>query len=232
VTFCEYAAGALHVVPSEMPKRGISDVDDDDDGTSTAHTGVEINNLFKSFVKMYENMHGISSATNLRILQAGMAEKRKEVQQAIQNVQELMDKMQASVDRQVEAAEVLEIVQQFQSADTDAKQQEATKKVDTFLATSDNSNLVFDTILMLRKTCVEKNMGQTFNQWRVSFMQRAERDKPTPEELPYVPYKTKAELMTWLQDKLDSEAPKITAKEVMSEAMGAWTASERRALSL
>ena len=105
VTFCEYAAGALHVVPSEMPKRGISDVDDDDDGRPTAHAGVEIDDLFEDFVEMYENMRGISSAKNLRILQTVLAEKREEVQQAIQTVQELMDKMQASVDRQVDAAE-------------------------------------------------------------------------------------------------------------------------------
>ena len=106
VTFCEYAAGALHVVPSEMPKRGISDVDDDDDdGRPTAHAGVEIDDLFESFVEMYENMRGISSAKNLRILQTVLAEKREEVQKAIQTVQELMDKMQASVDRQVDAAE-------------------------------------------------------------------------------------------------------------------------------
>ena len=102
VTFCEYAPGALHVMPSEMPKRALDD--DEDDDNSMMHTGVDVDPLFASFIELYEAMRGISSTGNLRMLQKALTGRREEVENAMQIMQGSMDKMQASVDRQLEAA--------------------------------------------------------------------------------------------------------------------------------
>ena len=117
------------------------------------------------------------------------------------------------------------VVQQFESADTDQEQEEATNNVERLLATCDDGDLVFETIVVLRQMCVKKNLSRKFNEWREKYMQRAEREDPTPEELWYSPCNSKSELMEWLQKKLDREAPAITDEEVMSEAMGASTSS-------
>ena len=109
-----------------------------------------------------------------------------------------------------DALQAKKVVQQFESADTDQKQEKATNNVERLLATCDDGDLVFDMIVVLRQMCVKKNLSRKFNEWREKYMQRAEREDPTPEELWYSPCNSKSELMEWLQKKLDREAPAIT----------------------
>ena len=108
---------------------------------------------------------------------------------------------------QKEAEQAYQILRQFESAHTDSEQKEAMNKVERLLATCDDGDLVFDTIVVLRQMCVKKNLGQKFNEWREKYMQRAEREDPTPEELWYSPCNSKSELMEWLQKTMRINAP-------------------------
>ena len=124
---------------------------------------------------------------------------------------------------QKEGEEASEMVQEFESAHTDSELEEAINNVENFLKTCDNGHLLWETLKELRIMCVEKNLGQKFNEWRESYMQRMKQEDPTPRELWYSPFDTKEQLISieWMQEKIKQrELPAITDEEVMRKAMG------------
>ena len=58
---------------------------------------------------------------------------------------------------QKEGEEASEMVQEFESAHTDSELEEAINNVENFLKTCDNGHLLWETLKELRIMCVEKN---------------------------------------------------------------------------
>ena len=147
------------------------------------------------------------------------------------------------------------VVEQFVEIARRGSMQDAENVIENFIATCTLEEYV-DAMQALRPFCVERNLGQKFNKWRMQFVERSkqesaseeelqkfnkwrmqfvERSKqesPSEEELQHLPFQSHSELVQMLEEMLNYFAPAITQEEALSGAMGAMDISGRKKLPM